>query len=180
MTTTVILRDVRLSYLNVFKPRKASEKSDPKFSVSILLPKNHPQIAEVKAAIRAQVEEKWPDPKKRPNGLHNPMRDGDVERENDDAYKGHFFINASSAADRPPMLLDGQLQPVTDTGYWVSGDYGNVKVDFYPFAVPENKGVGVGLVTVQFKRKGDPLGNRTNPMEGFEVEEGEEKNDIFG
>ena len=43
-----------------------------------------------------------------------------------------------------------------------------MKVDFFPYSKPENKGVGVGLVTIMFLRKGEPLSG-TDPMEGFEA-----------
>ena len=85
--------------------------------------------------------------------------------------------------DRRPKLIDGQRQEVKSDEYWASGDYGNVKIDLYPFVRPEKKGIGVGLVTVQFVRKGEPLGNRTDPMEGFEnveeVDAEDPQGDIF-
>ena len=181
MSTSIILKDVRLSYLNAWKPRKSSEDSKPRYSVSCILPKDHKQVGELREAIRKEIAEKWPDPKKRPGNLHIPLRDGDTDRENDAAYADAFFINASSDAERQPRLIDGQLQPVPDNGFWASGDYGNVKIDLFPFIRPEKKGIGVGLVTIQFTRKGEPLGNRTDPMEGFGVVEAQEPaDDIFG
>lgn len=173
MTTSLIVKGARLSYLNAFKPRKNKDKNGnvtESYSVSMIIPKTHPQVEEIKAAIKSEVNAKWPDPKKRPNGLHNPLRDGDADRENDEAYAGCYFINANAQVDRAPKLIDAQLQPA-NPAYWVSGDYGNVKIDLYPFERQENKGIGVGLITIQFTKKGVPLGNRTDPDEGFTVED---------
>lgn len=177
MTTSVILKNVRLSYLYAWKPRK-NDKGEESFQASLILPKDHPQVSEVQKAIADEIKAKWPEPKKRPSGLHNPLRDGDKDRENDPAYANAYFINSNAKKDRPPKLIDAQLQDVPDNGFWGSGDYANVKIDLYPFERPENKGIGVGLITIQFKKKGEPLGNRTDPMEGMTVEE--DTDDIFG
>jgi hypothetical protein len=167
MTTSVIIKNVRLSYLYAFKPRKTDKGES--YQASLIIPKDHPQIAEIRAAIQKERDTKWPDPKTRPNGLKNPLRDGDTDRESDAAYKGAFFIGANRNAEQgAPTLVDASLKPVTDAGRWNSGDYANVKVDFFPYVKPENKGIGVGLVTIMFLRKGEPLMGRTDPMEGFE------------
>lgn len=169
MTTSLIIRNVRLSYLFADKPRKTDKGES--YQASLIIPKDHPQIPEIKTAIQHERDTKWPDPKTRPSGLKNPLRDGDTDRENDPAYKGAFFINANNS-QRQPTLLDAQMQPARP-GYWNSGDYANVKVDFFPYVKPENKGIGVGLVTIQYLRKGEPLTGHTDPMEGFGVIEEE-------
>jgi Protein of unknown function (DUF2815) len=176
---SIILKNVRLSYAHLWKPRE-NDDGKKSFSVSLIVPKDHPQVEAIKTKIRAKVVEKWPDPKKRPNGLHNPLRDGDTDRENDEAYKGAFFINASAQENRPPKLIDAQLQEVPDNGHWGSGDFANVKIDLFPFERKEKKGIGVGLVTVQFTKHGERLGGtRTDAMEGFGVEEGGDAEDMF-
>jgi hypothetical protein len=183
MSTSLIIKGGRFSYLFAFTPRK-NEKGESNWSTSFIIPKNHPQIPEIKKAIAAEVEAKWPDKSKRPNGLHNPLRDGDADRPNDSAYKDSYFINCN--AREAPTLLDAANNKLdgSHASRWTSGDYGHVKVDFYPFVRTENKGIGVGLVTVKFTRKGEPLSNRTDPMDGFDVEEvegmGGSDEDIFG
>lgn len=104
--TRVITGEVRLSYANIWEP-KFINGSDPKYSVSLLIPKS--DTATVKA-IEAAIEEalqagigkfggKIP-----PRGsLKLPLRDGDTERE-DEAYAGHYFLNANSK--NPPQVVD--------------------------------------------------------------------------
>ena len=171
MSTKVMLKNVRFSYCNLFKARAMDENAKPKFSVSLIIPKDHPQLPEVKAAIKAETEAKWPDPKKRPGGLYNPLRDGDADRPNDAAYAGCFFINASANVDNPPAVIDYKKEKVTDLTYWNSGDYGNASVNFYAFDVSAKKGVACGLNAVQFVNKGEPLGGRGNVLADFEVEQ---------
>ena len=170
MGTKVVLKDVRVSYPHLFKARGFAGQ-DPKFSVSIIIPKDHPQVDEVKLAIRQQVEERWPDKAKRPGGLHNPLRDGDTDRPNDEAYQGCFFVNANTTIDQPPVVVDGMKRKVENLSYWNAGDYANISVDFYPFENQAKRGVGVGLRLVQFFRKGEPLGGRGNVIDDVGVVE---------
>ena len=52
--TKTITGKVRLSYVNVFKPRAQEEGQEPKYSVCVLIPKSDKDtVAKVKAAIEA-------------------------------------------------------------------------------------------------------------------------------
>jgi hypothetical protein len=177
MSVRLKIRNVRFSYMNVFKARSVDAESTPKFSVSLIIPKDHPQLAEIKAAIKSVVEEKWPDPKKRPPGLHVPIRDGDSDpaRSGDPAYAGAFFIGANAMPDSPPAVVDPQAKKVEDHSFWVSGDYGHASVDFYAFDRPIKRGVAAGLRGVQFISKGEPLSARGNVYADFSPEEGTEE-----
>lgn len=128
-TTRVITGEVRLSYANIWEP-KSINGSDPKYSVSLLIPKS--DTATVKA-IEAAIEEalqagigkfggKIP-----PRGsLKLPLRDGDTERE-DEAYAGHYFLNANSK--NPPQVVDASVAPILDRAEVYSGCYGRVLRD---------------------------------------------------
>lgn len=165
----LVLKNVRFSYAqNLFKPRAADEKSPPKFSVSLILPPDHPQIADIKRIVKQVLAHKFPTGKV-PAGLHNPLRDGN-ERINDEAYAGNLFVNAAASVDYPPKVIDYQKQVVKDLSFWTSGDYGNASVNFYWFD-KVNRGVACGLNGVQFVKKGEPLSGRGNVLNDFEVEE---------
>jgi hypothetical protein len=49
---SIIVKNVRLSYFFGFKPRK-NEDGSLKYSTSCIIPKDHPQVAEIQAAIEA-------------------------------------------------------------------------------------------------------------------------------
>lgn len=76
----------------------------PKYSVSLIIPKSDTATVEkIKAAIQAAYEDG--ESKLKGNSktvpalsvLKTPLRDGDLERPDDEAYKGCYFINANSA-----------------------------------------------------------------------------------
>ena len=80
------------SYLNCFEP-KAIQGGTPKYSVSLIIPKSDTKtIEKIKAAIQAAYEEGQS--KLKGNGksipalsvLKTPLRDGDEERPDDEAY----------------------------------------------------------------------------------------------
>ena len=60
-----------------------------------------------------------------------PLRDGDVERD-DEAYKGHYFINANSKKTAP-QIVDKSVKPIMDRSEVYSGCYGRVSLNFYAF-----------------------------------------------
>ena len=70
------------------------------------------------------------------------MRDGDTERD-DEAYKGHYFINANSTT--PPQIVDKYVKPILDRNEVYSGCYARVSLNFYAFNSNGNKGVACGL-----------------------------------
>ena len=90
----------RWSYANVWDP-KSINGGAPKYSVSLIIPKSDTQtIAKIKAAIQAAYEEG--ESKLKGSGksvpalsvLKTPLRDGDTERPDDEAYKDSYFVNA--------------------------------------------------------------------------------------
>ena len=98
----VITGVCRLSYANIWQA-KSINGGAPKYSASVLIPKSDTKtLAKVKAAIQAAYEEG--EGKLKGNGktapslvsLKTPLRDGDTERPDDEAYAGHWFINANS------------------------------------------------------------------------------------
>ena len=83
------------------------------------------------------------------------MRDGDEEHPDDEAYAGHFFLNASNT--RKPILLDTDKRPLENDGALYSGAYARVAINFYPFA-GKSKGVAVSLESILKLEDGESLG----------------------
>ena len=94
-----------------------------------------------------------------------PLRDGDIDRPDDEAYADSYFINANSIT--PPQVVDKNVNPVLDRSEVYSGVYGRVSVSFYAFNSNGNKGIACGLGNVQKVRDGEPLGGRTNAWIGY-------------
>ena len=169
--TKIITGVCRLSYANIWQA-KSINGGTPKFSTSVLIPKNDAvTISRVKKAIQAAYEEG--ESKLKGNGksvpplatLKTPMRDGDVERPDDPAYKGHWFVNANSGT--APGVVDINRQPIIDTSEIYSGVYARVSLSFYAFNSNGNKGIACGLQNIQKVRDGESLGGRTKAEDDF-------------
>ncbi len=154
----VVTNKVRFSYAHVFEPVAMKEGQEKKYSTAILIPKKDKKgIAEIEAAIetgKKEWEEKFGG--KLPKNWHNPLRDGDEEKEDDPVYAGHMFLSAKST--RKPQLVDEDLNPIMDRDEFYSGCYGRASLNFFPFKVPGNHGIGVGLNNLQKLEDGERLG----------------------
>ena len=51
MSKRIKLNNVRLSYANVFTARAMEEGQEPKYSTQVIVPKDHPQIKELKSYL---------------------------------------------------------------------------------------------------------------------------------
>ena len=158
-STRVTLQDVRFSYAHVFKPYAFdgdSEKAD--YSVQIIIDKtNHKALADIKYAIELAKERgrtsRWGGTI--PAGLRMPLRDGDVERPDDDNYAGKYFLNARTK--QKPQVVDRAVCPILDPEEFYSGCYGNVSLVFYPYSASGNKGISAGLGNVQKIKDGERM-----------------------
>lgn len=174
-TKVVTGKRTRWSYANVWEP-KAIKDGTPKYSVSLIIPKDDVEtINKVKAAIEAAYKEG--EGKLKGNGksvpaltvLKTPLRDGDLERPDDNAYANSYFINANSAS--APGVVDSNCQPIIDRSEVYSGVYGRASINFYAFNSNGNKGIACGLNNLQKIADGEPLGGKSRPEDDFATED---------
>lgn len=174
VTTKVKIGEVRFSYVHIFTPEAVADGSDKKYSVSLIIPKSNKKlIAEIKAAIEAAVQAglaKFGG--KRPVNLRSPLRDGDLERSDDEAYAGAYFINVSSKTKpgivkRMKVNGENRLVEVTNEEDIYSGCYGFASVNFFAYSNAGNKGIGAGLNNILKTRDGEYLGGRTSAESDF-------------
>ncbi len=174
----------RWSYANVWTPKAMAEGAKPKYSVSLIIPKSDTvTIQKIKAAIKAAYEEGQS--KLKGNGksvpplaaIKTPLRDGDVERPDDEAYKNSYFINANSASS--PGIVDADRQPIIDTSEVYSGVYGRASINFYAFNSNGNKGIACGLNNLQKIADGEPLGGKTRAEDDFADIDDEDDDDFL-
>lgn len=186
-TTKVITGKVRLSYVHVFEPRP-DDNGEEKYSCSILIPKEDKEtLRKIKAAVDAAVEQgktsKWGG--KIPANLKKPLRDGDEERPDDEAYAGHYFFNATSKT-KPGIAKpigkgpDGRVkfQEITDSTEVYSGCYAKVSINFYPYDAKGNRGVAAGLNNIVKVQDGEFLGGRSSVEDEFADEDFDDVVDI--
>lgn len=172
--TRIVTGTVRLSYVNVFEP-KSINGSEPKYSCSIIIPKTDTKtINAINTAIDAAIQDgngKFGGKIPSKAALKLPMRDGDIERE-DEAYKNSYFINANSKT--APQIVDRNVRPILNRDEIYSGVYAHVSLTFYAFNSNGNRGIAAGLGNIQKVRDGAPLGSFTSAKDEFKSLEDDE------
>lgn len=167
--------DTRWSYANVWEP-KSINGGTPKYSVSLIIPKSDTKtVAAINAAIEAAYKEG--ESKLKGNGksvpplaaIKTPLRDGDIERPDDEAYAGCYFINANSPT--APGIVDASRNPVTVHSEVYSGVYGRASINLYAFNSNGNKGIACGLNNLQLIRAGEPLGGKASAEADFATDD---------
>ena len=165
----------RWSYANVWQA-KSINGSAPKFSVSLIIPKNDTKtVTAVKNAIQAAYDEGQSKLKGNSKSvpaltaIKTPLRDGDAERPDDEAYKDSYFINANSAT--APGIVDTARNPIIEHSEVYSGVYGRASINFYAFNSNGNRGIACGLNNLQKISDGDPLGCKTRAEDDFADED---------
>ena len=165
----------RWSYANVWEPKSINGGS-PKYSVSLIIPKSDTKtVTAVTNAIQAAYDEGQSklkgNSKSVPalSSIKNPLRDGDIERPDDETYKDSYFINANSAT--APGIVDAARQPILERSEVYSGVYGRASINFYAFNSNGNKGIACGLNNLQKISDSEPLGGKTRAEDDFADED---------
>ena len=177
--TQVITGTVRLSYLNIWKPRAMAEGQEAKYSACLLIPKSDKDtIAKIKAACEAARIASAPIFNgKVPDKLKLPLHDGDGEMPNGGEYgpeaKGMYVLNCSSKSQ--PGIVDRRVNPILDQTELYSGCWGKVDLNFYCYNVNGNKGIAAGLNNIQKIRDDEPLGGRQNAKDVFTAEDDDDE-----
>lgn len=171
------------SYAFIWKPRDPPANSragaKPKYSISLIWPKaekeklrelNNAIIDVARARFGLDTDGKPVDVTDllKRGKLHNPLRDGDVDRPEDKVYRGSYFATASS--ERAPGIVNRQNKRVfgeqsEEEAY--SGCTYRVKVALFAYDTQGNKGVALGLDNMQVVAKGPRLDGRKPPEEDF-------------
>ncbi|WP_420825485.1 DUF2815 family protein [Thermanaerosceptrum fracticalcis] len=159
--------------MHLFQPYAARQGQEPKYSVTILIPKSDIATkqridAAIQAAIQQGINSKWNGV--RPPQIAIPLHDGDGVRPSDgmpfgDECKGHWVMTASSK--QQPAVVDINLNPIINQTEVYSGMYARVNVNFFAYNNSGKKGVGCGLGPVQKIADGEPLGGRISVEAAF-------------
>ena len=172
--TKVVTGTIRLSYEHVWEPASING-GEEKYSASLIIPKSDKAtVNAIQKAVDAAIEEglaKFGGKKPNKAAIKLPLRDGDVERE-DEAYQNSFFVNANSRT--APQIVDRSVQPILDRSEIYSGCYIRASISFYAFNSNGNKGIACGLNNIQKIRDGEPLGGHANAADDFTTVEDED------
>lgn len=172
MSNTIVTGEVRFSFVNIFEPRAGQNGGDPKYSITILLPKS--DIAtkqmidrEIQAELQNGISTKFGGTMPAMPAI--PIHDGDGVRPNGEPFgeecRGCWVFTASTK--QKPEVVDENRQPILTQTQVYSGCYGRVSLRFFAYNQAGKKGIGCGLGNVQKLRDGEPLGGRTTAADDF-------------
>lgn len=163
MSTKVVTGKVRFSFCHIFEPQEPQGGGDPKYSVTLLIPKSDTAtLGKIKEAIAEARENfcKRNGANALPAKPNHTLHDGDGVRDSGDPYgpecKGCYVITVSSK--QKPVIVDSFRNPVTDPAEVYSGCYGRASINFYGYSQAGKKGVSAGLLSIQKLHDGEPFG----------------------
>lgn len=165
------LKNVRLSFPDLFKPRPFNPGDTPKFKATFLIPKDDPQIKAIEAAIVATAKEKWPKDWQKVlasiKGNANKFCFQDGDNKTYDGYEGMMALSASNKAR--PSVFDRDRSVLTeDDGKPYAGCFVNCIVDLFAYTNSGN-GIAASLSGVQFFRDGEAFsGGRPAKADDFD------------
>lgn len=164
---------VRFSYVNIFEAREDQNGGDPKYSVTLLIPKSDTAtVSKIKAAITEAREAfcKKNGANALPAKPNHTLHDGDGTRDSGDPYgpecKGCYVITVSSK--QKPVIVDSFRNPITDPQEVYSGAYGRAAINFYGYSRNGKKGISAGLLSIQKLSDGEPLGGAMGSADDFD------------
>lgn len=167
----IILKDVRLSFPDLFVPKPFSEGDPPRFSATFLIPKGSPQFKEIEKKILATLEEKWPNKGQailnqiKTNANKCCWQDGDLK--DYDGYEGMMSLSAHNKV-RPTVLNRDKSPLVEADGKPYAGCYVDAIVELFGYD-NTGKGLGASVTGVRFVRDGDAFsGGKAAGADEFE------------
>jgi len=145
-----------LSYPHLFTPRSVNPGDDPKFSASILLRKDDPQVQRIQQLIDTEKANGWPNGF--PGNGKQFMKDGAVQYPNDPTMHNFMIISANAKADSKPHTVDMQMTPVMNQADAFAGSVVWAALNSFVYNQPVNKGVGCGLNGIMLTGEEGELG----------------------
>lgn len=169
----VLTGECRLSYCNLTTPRAAQQGGEPKYSVTLLIPKTDVATkadidAAIQAAANAALSKVWNGA--RPPQLRVPIYDGDGVRPSGvpfgDECKGHWVMTASTK-NKPQVVGIDNINCELAPSDIYSGMYARVTIRFFGYSNSGNKGIGCGLGNVMKTRDGEALAGSASASVDF-------------
>ena len=165
------LRNVRISFAELFTAKTVNGEGEPAYSASFILPPDHPQIAEIKQKIdavgQAKWANKWPEIKRvMEKADKTALHDGDLKSYA--GYPGNLYISARNKSR--PAVFDRDRTPLTaEDGRIYSGCFVNANLELWAQDNNYGKRINASLNGVQFFRDGEAFtGGRASKADDFE------------
>lgn len=172
IATKVLTGEVRLSYANLITPRASQQGGEPRYSVTLLIPKTDSATKSdidnsINAAYEDGVSKKWGGARPQPKMI---VHDGDGLRTSGLPYgeecKGHWVLTAASK-NKPQVVGMDNINCELAPNDIYSGMYARVTLNFFAYDTAGSKGVGCGLGNVMKTRDGEPLSGGASAASDF-------------
>ena len=163
MSTKVVTGKVRFSFCHLFEAQEPQGGGDPKYSVTLLIPKSDKTTLQKITEAMKEARDKFCEkngstalPAKPSHTLH----DGDGQKDSGEDYgpecKGHWVISVSSK--QKPVVVDAAGNAILDPAEVYSGCYGRASINFFGYNRAGKKGISAGLLAIQKLHDGEPFG----------------------
>ena len=171
----VLLKNVRLAFPNLFEPTTVAGEGKPRYSATLIIPADHPQLAELQEKQAAVAKEKWRD--KAPaiiRGLEKQdkmaVHDGDTKSKYD-GFPGNYFISAAAQENAAPTVIDRDRTPLSaKSGRPYAGCFVNASIEFWSQDNSYGQRINAQLRGIQFYADGDSF-SAGRPADADEFEE---------
>ena len=152
------LKNVRLAFPDLWTAVAFEGEGEKKFGATFLIPKNSPQIKEIKTAIlevaKAQWKDKAPAILKTLEGNPNKFCFMDGDTKTYDGYAGNMYLTAKNK--KRPTIKDRDTSTLTEADEKpYGGCYVNASVELWAQDNKWGKGIRASLRGVQFYKDGD-------------------------
>lgn len=179
---TVLVQNARASFVRIIEPEvnKSFPNSPAKFSMNLILPKDHPALAEFMAEVQKLAQDKW----KEHAGTILQMANANKKLRCYGAgeevinsttfqvypgYAGMLYISAASDKDHPPQIVKRDANGMAQVAHDLerqelakriySGCYVNVAISPWLQDNAGGRAVRCNLHAVEFAKDGEPLGD---------------------
>ena len=171
----ILLKNVRLAFPNLFEPTTVAGEGKPRYSATLLIPADHPQLAEIRAAQDAIAKEKWRDKSAAiVRGLDKQdklaLHDGDTKSKYD-GFPGNFFVSAAAQENAAPTVIDRDRSPLSaKSGRPYAGCFVNASIELWAQDNNYGQRINAQLRGIQFYADGDRF-SAGRPADADEFEE---------
>ena len=129
-----------LSYPHLFTPRAVEAGGELKYSTSVLIRKDDPQLAQLQAIVEQEKANGFPSGF--PANGKLCLKDCATEPSYSGDPKLHNFMILSANNKDKPQVVGSDLQPLMDPAQIYAGCVAWVMVGIQAYSMPVNKGVG--------------------------------------
>jgi hypothetical protein len=153
-----------VSFPAVFEPSRINGK----FGCGLMFPKETTDMKILEKAIETAAKENWGT--NMPKKLSTPILDGDDSDREERA--GMWYINAKgpNGGKFAPALIDRDKDDISDPEDFYPGCFARARITLFAYTHKEtgNKGVSVGVRSIQKLKDGEPLVSRVKAEDDFE------------